>query len=151
MVTTRRRLIPHGTSCSFLQAVTQALHSMQRSASQRNFIRAMSRPSRSRRPDLTERDLGFLHPGDGVVAVGRYRVGTFAEHEGVAALRVVRPQVLALEPAPEMERHEGHALAAPLRNQGPPLPLRIVLRTRHPDPPPLADAPPGGVPRVDSA
>src|SRR4051812_11340001 len=41
MVTTRRRLIPHGTSCSFLQAVTQALHSMQRSASQRNFIRAI--------------------------------------------------------------------------------------------------------------
>jgi hypothetical protein len=44
MVTTRRRLIPHGTSCSFLQAVTQALHSMQRSASQRNFIRAMAVP-----------------------------------------------------------------------------------------------------------
>ena len=42
MVTTRRRLMPHGTSFSFLQAVTQALHSMQRSASQRNFIRAMS-------------------------------------------------------------------------------------------------------------
>src|SRR5215216_4020797 len=41
MVTTRRRLMPHGTSCSFLHAVTQALHSMQRSASQRNFIRAM--------------------------------------------------------------------------------------------------------------
>src|SRR5436305_4554288 len=41
MVTTRRRLMPQGTSCSFLQAVTQALHSMQRSASQRNFIRAM--------------------------------------------------------------------------------------------------------------
>src|SRR5215471_9021057 len=41
MVTTRRRLIPQGTSCSFLQAVTQALHSMQRSASQRNFIRAI--------------------------------------------------------------------------------------------------------------
>src|SRR5436853_1415150 len=44
MVTTRRRLMPHGTSCSFLQAVTQALHSMQRSASQRNFIRAMVPP-----------------------------------------------------------------------------------------------------------
>jgi hypothetical protein len=42
MVTTRRRLMPQGTSCSFLQAVTQALHSMQRSASQRNFIRAIS-------------------------------------------------------------------------------------------------------------
>ena len=43
MVTTRRRLTPHGTSCSCLQAVTQPLHSMQRSASQRNFIRAMVR------------------------------------------------------------------------------------------------------------
>src|SRR5438874_10079230 len=41
IVTTRRRLMPHGTSCSFLQAVTQALHSMQRSASQRNFIRVI--------------------------------------------------------------------------------------------------------------
>src|SRR3954471_23992160 len=41
IVTTRRRLMPHGTSCSFLQAVTQALHSMQRSASQRNFMRAI--------------------------------------------------------------------------------------------------------------
>src|SRR5262249_13244260 len=44
MVTTRRRLMPHGTSFSFLHAVTQALHSMQRSASQRNFIRAMIVP-----------------------------------------------------------------------------------------------------------
>ena len=42
-VTTRRRLMPQGTSCSFLQAVTQALHSMQRSLSQRNFKRAMVR------------------------------------------------------------------------------------------------------------
>src|SRR6185503_21386545 len=41
IVTTRRRLMPHGTSCSFLHAVTQALHSMQRSESQRNFMRAM--------------------------------------------------------------------------------------------------------------
>src|SRR5437879_13576699 len=53
MVTTRRRLMPQGTSCSFLQAVTQALHSMQRSASQRNFIRAMVSPP-SRCPDLAE-------------------------------------------------------------------------------------------------
>src|SRR5512145_1170664 len=45
MVTTRRRLMPHGTSCSFLQAVTQALHSMHRSASQRNFMRAMDQRS----------------------------------------------------------------------------------------------------------
>ena len=41
-VTTRRRFTPQGTSCSFLQAVTQPLHSMQRSASQTNFIRAMA-------------------------------------------------------------------------------------------------------------
>src|ERR1700723_1392579 len=36
-VTTRRRLMPHGTSFSFLHAVTHALQSMQRSASQRNL------------------------------------------------------------------------------------------------------------------
>src|SRR4030081_1251940 len=41
MVTTRRRLTPQGTSFSCLQAVTQPLHSMQRSASHRNFILAM--------------------------------------------------------------------------------------------------------------
>src|SRR3712207_7798008 len=29
-VMTRRRTMPHGTSCSFLQATAQALHSMQR-------------------------------------------------------------------------------------------------------------------------
>jgi hypothetical protein len=40
-VTTRRRFTPQGTSCSFLQAVTQPLHSMHRSASQINFIRAI--------------------------------------------------------------------------------------------------------------
>jgi hypothetical protein len=42
IVTTRRRLIPQGTSFSFLQAVTQALQSMHRSASQRNFMRAIA-------------------------------------------------------------------------------------------------------------
>src|SRR5882757_3082570 len=41
IVTTRRRLIPQGTSFSFLQAVTQALQSMHRSASQRNFMRVI--------------------------------------------------------------------------------------------------------------
>src|SRR4029078_792622 len=69
MVTTRRRLMPHGTSFSFLQAVTQALHSMQRSPSQRNFIRAMVVAPLCR-SDLAERRLGFLHAGRRVVAVG---------------------------------------------------------------------------------
>src|ERR1700724_88330 len=67
MVTTRRRFMPQGTSCSFLQAVTQAFHSMQRAASQRNFIRAM--PNSLRSPDLTERRLGLLHAGRRIVAV----------------------------------------------------------------------------------
>src|SRR5581483_7267188 len=42
IVTTRRRFTPQGTSFSCLHAVTQPLHSMQRSASQRNFILAMA-------------------------------------------------------------------------------------------------------------
>src|ERR1700730_8906301 len=74
MVTTRRRLIPQGTSFSFLQAVTQALQSMHRSASQRNFIRAM--PVSSRLSDLTEGGLGFLHPCGGIEAVGRECIDT---------------------------------------------------------------------------
>jgi hypothetical protein len=44
IVITRRRLMPQGTSFSFLQAVTQALQSMHRSASHRNFIRAIVSP-----------------------------------------------------------------------------------------------------------
>src|ERR1700757_3222923 len=88
MVTTRRRLMPHGTSCSFLQAVTQALHSMQRSASHRNLTRAMT-VLPSRRPDLTERCLGFLHARGGVVAVGRQCVDALAEHDRIAALWIL--------------------------------------------------------------
>src|SRR5215475_5606678 len=78
MVTTRRRLMPQGTSFSFLHAVTQALHSMQRSASQRNFIRAMACSLRS--PDLAECGFGFLHPRHRVVAVGRDRVDALAQY-----------------------------------------------------------------------
>src|SRR5579871_2201132 len=77
-VTTRRRLMPQGTSFSFLQAVTQALHSMQRSASQRNFIRAMI--ASLRRLDLAERDLWLLHAGGRVVAVGGDGIRAFAKH-----------------------------------------------------------------------
>src|SRR3954465_3108749 len=84
MVTTRRRLMPQGTSFSFLQAVTHALHSMQRSASQRNFIRAMTTSLRG--GDLAEGDLGFLHASHRVIAVGRDRVGAFAEYIGIGAL-----------------------------------------------------------------
>src|SRR5262250_3304294 len=93
MVTTRRRLMPQGTSFSFLQAVTQALHSMQRSASQRNFIRAMIASLRCL--DLAERDLRLLHAGRRVVAIGGNRVRAFAEHNRVRPSRIIRPQILA--------------------------------------------------------
>src|SRR3954471_25058963 len=82
-VTTGRRLIPQGTSCSFLQAVTQALHSMQRSLSQRNFIPAMMvsfAPLRSSRLDPAEGHFGFLHEGHGVVAIGRDGIDRVPKH-----------------------------------------------------------------------
>src|SRR6218665_1209904 len=66
-VTTRRRFTPQGTSCSFLHAVTQLLHSMQRSASQINFMRAIAVSSRSFH--VADRGLGFLHHGHAVVAI----------------------------------------------------------------------------------
>src|SRR5690606_5526144 len=140
MVTTRRRLIPQGTSCSFLQAVTQALHSMQRSASQRNFIRAITCSSFSRCPDLAERDLWFLHAGGRIVAVGGDRIGAFTEHDRVGARRVIGPEVLAVEPAAEVERHEGDAPADPLGHQGLHPGLDIVLGAQYQDPCPVADA-----------
>src|SRR5205085_661032 len=96
IVTTRRRLIPQGTSCSFLHAVTQALHSMQRSASQRNFIRAIEL---SRRSNLAKRALCFLHACHGVEAVGRDSVCAFSQHDGVGAGRVLAPHVRSLIPA----------------------------------------------------
>src|SRR6266566_9701571 len=73
IVTTRRRLMPQGTSFSFLQAVTQALQSIHRSASQRNFIRATAWPP-SRELYLAERRLGLLHSRRRIEAVGRQRV-----------------------------------------------------------------------------
>src|SRR5580693_8356711 len=79
MVTTRRRLMPQGTSFSFLQAVTQALQSMHRSASQRNFMRAIA-SALLRYSYLAKGCLGFLHAGRGIVAVGRERVYALAKH-----------------------------------------------------------------------
>src|SRR5258705_4178851 len=112
MVTTRRRLMPHGTSFSFLQAVTQALQSMQRSPSQRNFIRAMA--DLSCRPDLAERGLRFLHTRRRVEAVGRERIHAFAQHDRIGPLRIFASQVCALEPTGVVVWHPGDALADPL-------------------------------------
>src|SRR5258705_8861476 len=87
IVTTRRRLTPQGTSFSCLQAVTQPLHSMQRSASHRNFILAMAFSLSLRH--LAKRGLGFLHQRHAVVAVSRCSVDGFAAHDRRGALRVV--------------------------------------------------------------
>src|SRR6476469_5799972 len=71
-VTRRRRFTPQGTSCSCLHAVVQPLHSMQRSASQMNFILAMVFSLCLL--DVAERRLGLLHHGDRVVSVRRRRI-----------------------------------------------------------------------------
>src|SRR3978361_1121345 len=96
MVTTRRRLMPHGTSFSFLQAVTQALQSMQRSASQRNFMRAMARPV-LRCPDLTKGGLRLLHAGRWIVAVSGERVHALAKHDRVGAFGIFGAKIGALK------------------------------------------------------
>src|SRR3989442_13344743 len=86
MVTTRRRLTPSGTSFWFLQAVTQPLHSMQRSASHRNFILAMVSSLCLRH--FAQRGLGFLHHRPPVVAVGGRGVHRLAAHDRRRTLRV---------------------------------------------------------------
>src|SRR5213076_2931789 len=90
IVTTRLRLTPHGTSCSCLHAVTQLLHSMQRSASQRNFIRAIVASSwaSGELRDLAERRLRFLHHCHGIVAVGGRRVDRLAANNRMRPLGV---------------------------------------------------------------
>src|ERR1700756_2704176 len=110
IVTTRRRLMPHGTSFSFLQAVTQALQSMQRSASQRNFIRAIGQPP-SRERYLAERSLWLLHPSRRIVPVGRQRVHALAEYDRVGALWISAAQIDALEPTGKMIWHPRKASA----------------------------------------
>src|SRR5216110_1346085 len=104
IVTTRRRFTPHGTSFSFLHAVTQPLHSMQRSASHRNFILAMTFSLYL--PDFAERRLRFLHHRHAVIAVGRGRIHRLAAHDRRGPLGVVRQHVLALPPSREVERDE---------------------------------------------
>src|SRR6516165_9367443 len=150
MVTTRRRLMPQGTSCSFLQAVTQALHSMQRSASQRNFIRAIVEPP-SRRPNLAQRGFRFLHAGNGIEAIGCDRVHALAEHDGIAALRIFRALINGLEPAGKVERHPGDALADALGDErfDPGDPAALHLRAPDMDPGAILDAALGGIGRID--
>src|SRR5215470_9826591 len=95
IVTTRRRFTPQGTLFSCLHAVTQPLHSMQRSASQRNFILAMV-SSLCLLHDLAKRRLRFLHHRHGVVSVRRVGIDRLATRDRGGALGVVLEHVLAL-------------------------------------------------------
>src|SRR5258708_19107037 len=148
MVTTCRRLIPHGTSFSFLQAVTQALQSMHRSASQRNFIRAIARPP-SRQLYLAERSLGFLHSRRRIEAIGRQRVHALAKHDRIGPLRIFAAQIDALEPAGEMIWHPREAFADPLCHQRFHARFRTVLGANDPDPIAVLDAARARIRRID--
>src|ERR1700688_4860149 len=116
MVTTRRRLMPHGTSFSFLHAVTHALQSMHRSASQRNFMRAIV-SAFSSRPNLTQSSFRLLHASRRIITICRDRVHALSEHEGIRAFRISRTQIGALVPAGEVIRHPGNALADPFGHE----------------------------------
>src|SRR5450759_4220808 len=103
-VTTRRRFTPQGTSFSCLQAVTQPLHSMQRSVSQINFILAMVvSPLSLKFFDLAQSGLGFLHHRHRIVAVGGGGVDRLTAHDWRRTLRVVVEHVLAHPPAGEVK------------------------------------------------
>src|SRR3984957_3689457 len=101
MVTTRRRLTPQGTSFSFLHAVTQALQSMQRSASQRNFIRAIRVSSSGN--DLTQGGFGLLHTGRRVEPVGRQCIDALTQDVGIGSLGILATLIDALEPPGKVE------------------------------------------------
>src|SRR5688572_4562257 len=96
-VTRRRRFTPQGTSCSCLQAVAQPLHSMQRSASQMNFILAMVVSLGLL--DVAERGLRLLHHRDRVIPVGGRGIDRLAANDRRRAFGILVEQVLALPPA----------------------------------------------------
>src|ERR1700723_4340291 len=137
-VTTRRRLMPQGTSFSFLHAVTQALQSMQRSASQRNFILAMY-PSSSR-SDLTEGGLRFLHTGGRIEAIRCQAIHALTEHVGIRALGIFAALIDTLPPAGKVKRHPCQTLAHPLGHQGLHARFRMAFRSRYPHPTVIGNA-----------
>src|SRR5258708_26180554 len=109
---------------------------MKGSASQSNLTRAMIYPPR--RPDLTERCLGFLHARRGIVAIRRQRVDALAKHDRIAPLRILASQIGAFVPAGKVEGHPGDALANALGHESLDPRPGIALSPGDPDP----DAPP---------
>src|SRR3984893_12434882 len=94
----------------------------------------------SRSLDLTKGGLGLLHTGRRIIAVGREGVHALAEHERIGSFRISAAQIDALEPAGEMIRHPGNALADPLRHQRLHAVPRTIIRARDPNPSTLLDA-----------
>src|SRR5207245_10170113 len=80
-------------------------------------------------PNLTEGGLGLLHAGDRIEAVGGDAVDAFAEHHGIGALWIVAALVDAVEPAREVERTPGDALAETLGDERLHAGFRVVLGT----------------------
>src|SRR6266404_809438 len=101
------------------------------------------------RRDLTEGDLGFLHVGHRIVSVARYRVGALTEHKRIGALRVFAALIDPLEPAGEMVRHTGHALANAFSDASLHARLRRRFRPLHPNPGATPDASLLGIGRAD--
>src|SRR5262245_33963038 len=101
--------------------------------------------------DLAKRGFGFLHAGDWVEPVGGHRVHALAEHDGIGALRVLPALIDALEPAREVERAPGHALADPLGHERLHAADLAVGHLRAPvmDPATVLDAALGRICRID--
>src|SRR5262245_36561146 len=70
------------------------------------------------RSDLTEGGFRLLHAGHRIEAVGGERVDALTEHHRIGALRILAALIDALEPAAEVERTPGDALADTLGHQG---------------------------------
>src|SRR5436190_10000896 len=101
------------------------------------------------RSDLTERGLGFLHAGHRVEAVGRQGVDALAQHDRIGTLRIVAALIDALEPAGEVERAPGDALADPLGDERLHAGLRVEFGAGDPDPAAVLDAALVRVRRID--
>src|SRR5262249_48390971 len=99
--------------------------------------------------DLAESDFGLLHAGRRIVSVGGDRVGAFAEHDRISALRIIATKILACEPAAKVEGHPGNTLADTLGNERLHPGARSVFCAGAPAPAAVFDAGIGGISRAD--
>src|SRR5207248_11599952 len=83
------------------------------------------------------------------IAVAGDGVGALAEHDGVSARRVVLAKIDTAEPAAEVERHPGNALADAFGDQRLHPGARAVFGAAHPDPAAVLDAAIGGIAGTD--